>query len=269
MSFRELSSWASRFDLKLSSTALSGDACFERFSHVFTPDEIEPILKEAIGHNTDKVVIRIVETSRFPLPHGRLEFPLDGAVIGPSARPETPFLWRGRLCTPSGKIIPYWIRVCVTAPALAIRAKLDLTAGEVITPGQVEVFESQACPLRPYANDKSENYVGLRAKRGIRRGTALSLSLFEQVPRVLHGSLVPVEAKFGSTRLVFKAVADADGRAGQRISLTNVESHRHFVGTVGNDGTVLVGAVVRKIPDMAPQKEKNHEILRTTSKAEL
>jgi flagella basal body P-ring formation protein FlgA len=69
--------------------------------------------------------------------------------------------------------------------------------------------------------------------------------MVQDAPRIAHGALVSVLVHSGSAQLKLKALANADGRVGQRISLTNLDSHRNFAGTVLDDGTVSVEASIR------------------------
>ena len=84
-------------------------ACFEGAAEVLTEARIlEALTKAAAG---SKAAIGLIEFSRYPVPHGQLEF-------GPP--PETegsqPALWRGRVTYGANRSVPVWARVKLEMP---------------------------------------------------------------------------------------------------------------------------------------------------------
>jgi flagella basal body P-ring formation protein FlgA len=101
-------------------------------------------------------------------------------------------------------------------------------------------MEGLANPLLKQKDEAPSDYAGLCLKRSIPAQTRLSREVVEAPPLVRRGSRVEVEAVAGQTRLKFEAEAHANGRMGDRIELTNLQSGKPFWGVVSGEGSVLI-----------------------------
>jgi flagella basal body P-ring formation protein FlgA len=209
---------------------------------ILTPVDVEPQLRNALGEAGNRANLEIVDLSRFPLPFGQVQFRRDGATPPPLDHPDAPFLWRGTLTGDDGRTYSLWVRLRAWVPVRTVRTKVDLRAGQVISAGDVEECDGSTGPLFAGAVANIDGYRGNVVRRTLRAGTMLQPSMVQAPPRIAHGALVSVLVHSGSAQLTFKALANADGRVGQRISLTNLDSHRNFSGTVLDNGTVAVEA---------------------------
>lgn len=269
ISTQEISLWAAQNHLDLSSADLESEPCFERFSRVLKTEDVEPLLRSALDEGNQQLDLKVIEISRYPLPEGHIQFRRDAATPPPPDRPEAPFLWRGTLTSSDGRVYPFWVRVRVSTSSRAVRAKVDLPIGHVISEGEVEQFETRICPLSSYAPLTVNAFQEHAMRRSVRAGTMLKPSMIEDLPRVSKGTLVTVRVNSGSADLSFKARADINGQVGQRISLTNLDSRRHFSGTVCSDGTVSVDISMGTSRQETRGSENNHGTDHTTSKTDI
>jgi flagella basal body P-ring formation protein FlgA len=211
---------------------------------VLTVADVQPLLREVLAKSGDQLNLKILELSRFPLPPGTLQFRRDGATPPPVDRPDSSFVWRGTFTAEDGRAYSFWVRLQASISSRAVCAKTDLRAGQIISEKDIEECEARICPLSPHVVASMDIYKGRIVRRSLQAGTTLRPTMVQDPPRVVHGTLVSVLVHSGSAQLAFKALANANGRPGQRISLTNLESHRSFVGTVLDDGTVSVEAAI-------------------------
>jgi flagella basal body P-ring formation protein FlgA len=208
-------------------------------AQVLRPRDVETAVRASLADIAPDAEIQIVECSQTPL-SGRIEFPLSGAARVPSFHPERPFLWRGKVISESGSEYPAWARVRLVTKRKVVRTLVDLSAGTVLKPEQMESVEGLANPLLKQKDETPADYAGLCLKRSLPALSRLGKELVEIPPLVRRGSRVEVEAIAGKTRLKFEAEAHANGRMGDRIELTNLHSGRPFWGTVSGPGSVLI-----------------------------
>jgi flagella basal body P-ring formation protein FlgA len=88
-------------------------------------------------------------------------------------------------------------------------------------------------------------------------------------PDIARGNLVLVRVVAGAAHLTLEAQAESDGYAGRSILLTNIESKRHFQGTVQADGTVLVQTSLARLQTAGRDRESNHADPHITSQTDL
>jgi flagella basal body P-ring formation protein FlgA len=208
-------------------------------AQMLRPQDVETAVRASLATLAPDAEIEVVECSQTQV-SGRIEFPLSGAGRPPTFHPERPFLWRGKVISDSGAEYPAWARVRVVTKRKVVRTVADLTAGTVLKPEQLEAMEGLANPLLKQKDEAPSDYAGLCLKRSIPAQTRLSREVVEAPPLVRRGSRVEVEAVAGQTRLKFEAEAHANGRMGDRIELTNLQSGKPFWGVVSGEGSVLI-----------------------------
>jgi hypothetical protein len=111
-------------------------ACFEGASEVLTEARVlEALLRTP--HNP-AATITVIEFSRYPLPHGELEF-------GPSPPADAgqPAIWRGRLNYGVNRSVTVWARVKLEAPPREVE-RGDTVAVEVASGAALLKFEAAA-----------------------------------------------------------------------------------------------------------------------------
>jgi flagella basal body P-ring formation protein FlgA len=208
-------------------------------AQVLRPQDVETAVKASLTEIAPEAEIQVVECSQTAL-SGHIEFPLSGAARPPSFHPERPFLWRGKVISESGSEYPAWARVRLVTKRKVVRTLVDLPAGTVLKPEQMESVEGLANPLLKQKDENPVDYAGLCLKRSLPALSRLGKELVETPPLVRRGSRVEVEAIAGKTRLKFEAEAHANGRMGDRIELMNLRSGKPFWGTVSGPGSVLI-----------------------------
>jgi len=268
ISKREVEQWMARFGLIQPANLQSGGMCFERAAHPPGHGEVEAAIRRSLPAGGD-IRIELVEISKFPVPAGVLEFPLSGAVPPPQTRPADSFLWHGQLRGNSGGTYRCWARVRLIATRQAVRMKVDLGQGKSLDASELEAFSAPACPLSRTKDERIEDYAGLVLKRSLRTGTVLTHAMVMSPPDIARGNLVLVRVVAGGTHLTLEAQAESDGYTGRSILLTNINSKRHFQGTVQADGTVLVQTSLAKLQTASRNRESNHAEPHITSQADL
>ncbi len=111
-------------------------ACFEGVSEVLDLARVS----EALGRtpHDPRVAITVLDFSRYPLPHGALEFGPPPAIDGPQ-----PVIWRGRLNYGLNRSVTVWARVKLEAPPREVE-RGDVVAVEVSSGAARLKFEAPA-----------------------------------------------------------------------------------------------------------------------------
>jgi len=90
-----------------------------------------------------------------------------------------------------------------------------------------------------YPCDEDE-VVGKVLKKNVSAGTVLTNQMLDS-PRVIRrGGLVTIVGQSGTLFVKAKGKAEEPGRLGDRIRVKNLSSGREVVGTVADDGTIVV-----------------------------
>jgi flagella basal body P-ring formation protein FlgA len=203
------------------------------------PSDVVATLKESLAGIAPDAQVEVVECSQTAL-RGRVEFPLTGAGRPPVSHPDSPFLWRGRVLLESGAEYSAWARVRVVVKCKVIRTLVDLPAGAVLKPEQMETVDALGSPFLKQKDKALSDYAGLCLRRALPALTNLSKELVDTPPLVRRGSRVEVEAISGKTRLMFEAEAHTNGRLGDRIQLVNLRSGKLFWGVVSGTGSIVI-----------------------------
>jgi hypothetical protein len=111
-------------------------ACFEGAWEVLSEARVREALAKA--PHDPKTAISVLEFSRYPVPHGELEF---GPPPQTSGRQEA--IWRGRLNYAANRSVPVWARVKLEAPPREVE-RGDLVAVEVHSGAALVKLEAAA-----------------------------------------------------------------------------------------------------------------------------
>jgi flagella basal body P-ring formation protein FlgA len=187
--------------------------------------------------------IEIAETSLYPVPRGRLEFPRETLGRPASAAQKDPVLWRGAVIYDGDRRYSVWARVMVKAPCERLIAVEALKPGQPILPPQVRLEQGECFP----APDKSRQTppaspMGLVPARPIAAGAEIRPEFLVPPNDVDRGDAVSVEVRSGAARLAFTAKAESGGRNGDFIAVRNPSSNRVFRAQVEGKDKVLVQA---------------------------
>ena len=141
-----------------------------------------------------------------------------------------------------------WIVFCFPSIANASQVKM-LVARTTIYPGQAihmgslswKNWRGSKQQLVGYLTEPREA-VGKVARRTLIAGRPIAITDL-RVPNVVgQGQVVTIVFRSAAIQIVGRAVALQGGSAGALVRVRNVDSRRVIIGTVQNDGSVLVGA---------------------------
>jgi flagella basal body P-ring formation protein FlgA len=176
--------------------------------------------------------IELLDFSRWPVPEGPLEFPLEG-LRGDH--------WSGAVRYAGSRRFPVWAKVKVRITAPRAVAAHDLRAGQRLTAADFRLETgSAAADAHPAA---IEQLSGRRLRRDVRAGTAMRAEWTDVPPDVMRGETVRVEVRSGAATLAFDGQAQGSGSAGQTVAVVNPDTRKRFQARVEGPGRVsLQGA---------------------------
>ncbi len=149
--------------------------------------------------------------------------------------------WKGYIIYGSGHHFLIWARVKVRAKLKRVVATDNLVTSKPVRADQVRVETLNGVPDALAPAQSLEQVVGKILLRPVRRGATVSLDDISTAITVRHGSKVDVDVESDGVHLRFEAVAEMDGRLGDRIRLRNLQSSNIFVGEVsGKDQARVV-----------------------------
>jgi flagella basal body P-ring formation protein FlgA len=183
-----------------------------------------------------------VETSRYPVPRGRLEFRREslGSQASPSAR--IPVEWRGNVIYGDNRSFGVWARVLISAPMPRVVAAEALKKGEAIGAGQVRVETADSFPIATDVAQTVDQVVGRASLRPVSPGTEIHLSQLMVPPDVNRGEMVAVEVRSGAAHVAFTGKAESAGRSGETIVIRNLSSNKVFQARVEGKGRAFLDA---------------------------
>jgi flagella basal body P-ring formation protein FlgA len=206
------------------------EVCFERATELLSVEKLMPVLRIALA--VDGAAIEILDFSRLGVPRGALEFTRAG--LTPAG------LWRGHLMYSAGRSVPVWAKVHVTVEQTWIESAEVLPAGKPIDTAQVVVRKGPRFPFGKQPLDSAGLAVGRAPVRIIHLGEPLYASMLVAPREVERGDHVTVEVSSGAARLVFDALAESPGRAGESILVRNPENGHCFKVRVEARGKVSI-----------------------------
>lgn len=214
------------------------DSCVER--------RVAPLTREAVAAainaslNQPGAVVEIVDFSRFPVPSGKLDFPL-GTLTTPSPlNTGKPVLWRGTLTYDTRSTLSVWARVRIRVTQQRIVAAEDLKPGREIVAAQVRLVAVEDFPSKDPGLASINAALGQVPRRWIRAGEVLRPNLLAKTPDVKRGDRVQVQVESGSARIIVQALAESNGVAGEPVVVKNLINGNRFRAKVQAKGKVLV-----------------------------
>jgi flagella basal body P-ring formation protein FlgA len=219
-----------------------GRLCVERETVLLTEEVVIAALRAALDSD---VQMELVDFSNRPVPRGDLAFKRNGLAIPPSATPQTPALWRGKIVYGDRRSVPVWARVRLSKQTQQVVAVRDLRAGEALGATDLMVETAEIFPREESALDRIEDAVGASLRRSVQSGDPIYASLLRLPNDVDRGQVVSIEVASGSAVLRFDARAETAGRQGDRILVENPITRKRFSATVTGRGTAMVDASPR------------------------
>ena len=239
--------------------------CFQRAMRDLDQHKLLELLDRVLGIPAAR--IDLVDFSRYPAPVGDLVFPRSGLALSLSPRND-PLLWRGYVIYGGGHHFPVWARVKLHATLNRVVATDNLATNATVRADQVRVELLDGVPDALAPAQSLDEVVGKRLLRPVRRGATVSLDDISTAITVRRGDKVDVDCESPGMHLRFAAVAETDGRHGDRIRLRNLQSNNIFEAEVSgkdqarvllNDETDHSSASVRTTGDSCNGSEKEAE----------
>lgn len=116
----------------------------------------------------------------------------------------------------------------------------SIRRGQVLTAADVRSVEQVAQRLPRDFVSAGEDISGKRVLRSVGQGSVLRSSWLDEPALVTRGEMVRVRLAAGALRIEARGRARDEGRAGDSIRVTNLDSNRELVGRIGRDGVVHV-----------------------------
>jgi flagella basal body P-ring formation protein FlgA len=233
----ELTALAQRYSIALDAPE---DICFEYPMEALDRGRLMESLRESL--QAPDARIEIAESSLYPVPKGRLDFPRETLGKPSSAVQKDPVLWRGSVIYGGDHRFTVWAKVWIKAPCQRNIAVEALKAGQSIDARQVrtETGECFPAPEKSGHSPAASSLVGMVALRAIAAGAEIKPELVAPPNDVNRGDSVHVEVRSGAAHIAFTAKAETSGRSGDLISLRNPSSNRTFRARVqGKDQAVV------------------------------
>jgi flagella basal body P-ring formation protein FlgA len=210
------------------------EICVERATEKLTHESLEAALHTAVG--SSQATIELLDWSRYPVPHGEIQFPPGGR----SPLGDREVLWRGYVRYGSTRRFAIWARVRVSVHQQRVVARVGLAAGKSIRPEQLSLEEVEASPFGARPEESLDTVVGHLARRSLAAGTPILRSLLEAPLEIHSGDSVTVEVSNGLARLSFDARAEAGGRRGDLIPVRNPATGKSLRARVEGAGKVSI-----------------------------
>ncbi len=186
-----------------------------------------------------EALVELVEYSKYPAPHGAIEFPL--ADLARPSTFRTPVIWKGAVRYGDGRKFAIWARVRITASVECVVAAQTLSAHRPIEAAQLKREKYTGFPLFDRPLTDTAQAAGFVPRRTIPAGSPILPGVLDPPFDVLRGSSVEVEVASGEAFLKLDGRAEADGRRGQMIPVLNPASGKRFQARIESPGKVVVG----------------------------
>lgn len=233
----DLLALAKRYSLAIDT---SEDICFEWRMGELDRDRVLEAMRAALPFPNLK--LEIVETSRYPIPPGRIEFRRESLGSPASTSGRTPVQWRGNVIYGKDQRFGVWARVLVSASMPRIVASGAIKRGDLIRADQLRVEAVEAFPAFGDLARTPDKVIGRAPLRDLADGAEIHLNQLTSPPDISRGEIVDVEVRSGATRLALTGKAESAGRNGERIAIRNLSSNRVFQARVSGKGKAVVEA---------------------------
>jgi flagella basal body P-ring formation protein FlgA len=232
----ELASLAEQYSIRLDPPE---EVCFEWRMEPLDRGRILAAMRESLANPEAR--IEITETSSYPVPHGRLEFPRETLGRPASAAQENPVLWRGEVVYSGDQRYAVWAKVRVKVACQRMIALEALKPRQPVEPRQVRVEPGECFPPPDgVGRMPSVSLSGMVPFRAIAAGSEIRPEFLTLPYDVNRGDTVHVEVTSGAARLAFAAKAESGGRAGDFIAVRNPSSNKIFQARIQDKGRVVV-----------------------------
>jgi flagella basal body P-ring formation protein FlgA len=233
--FPELHRLALQYNVDLPAGA---QACIERLMETLHPEPVIEAMRKAL--DDPAAHIEILELSKFPVPHGDLEFDRSTLPVGTDA----PVVWRGVVRYAGGRKFGVWASVKLRVQGMRVVAAENLAAGKPIQAGQVKLAPAEVYPMPRTAALTLEGVIGNSVRIPVAAGGIIAPGMLDAPKEVERGDVVQVEVQSGAALLKLEATADSAGRHGEPIRVHTLVNGRSFSARVAGKDRVVVATGV-------------------------
>ncbi len=212
--------------------------CVERRMVTLEPEKLLGAMRAAL--DIPDARFEIVETSRYPVPEGRIEFRRESLRRPALLTARTPVEWRGNIIYDRNRRFSIWARVIITATVDRVVAAQGLPGGEPVAASQVRMESTEMFPVDDDVAQSPDQVVGRIPWRTIPAGRELHLSQTAAPLEVRRGDSVEVEVESGATRLSITGRAESAGRLGDVIPIRNLSSNKIFQARIAARGKARI-----------------------------
>src|SRR5205085_2472986 len=199
--------------------------CFERKLTPLTKEQVMTALRASLPQAAE---LELLEFSHVRIPEGTLEFSRSGLPPARQDSAREPVIWRGSVKYAAAQSMPVWAKARVWISRRSVVAVQDLQAGKRIGAEQIRMGNIDSGPYSQGEALGTEQAVGLALRRAVRAGQPITRSALEMPLLVERGETVGLEVRVGGAFLKSRVRAEGSGRAGDTISVRNIESGKSF-----------------------------------------
>ncbi len=188
-------------------------------------------LLAAMRAGLPQAAIELVDFSRWPVPEGRIEFPLAGLHQD---------YWRGDVVYGGNLRLGVWAKVKVRVTVRRVVAARELPARRLIEASAIRLETLDAAPSPERYADSLATVIGKLPRRTVAAGGSIRADWLDDPPLVARGDTVEVEVRSGAALLRLDGRALADGARGQAIPVLNPATGKRFRARIEAPGHVLM-----------------------------
>jgi len=211
-------------------------ACIERVMETLRPENVIDAMRKAL--DDPQAHIDILELSRFPIPHGDLEFDRSNLPVGTDGA----VVWRGVVRYAGGRKFGVWASVKLRVQGYRVVATENLSAGKPVQGAQVKLEPAAVYPVPRTAPLTLDTVIGSNMRVPVLAGGVIAPGMIDAPKEVERGDVVQVEVQSGAALLKLEATADTAGRHGEPIKVHTLANGRSFSARVAGKDRVVVAA---------------------------
>jgi len=214
----------------------AAELCFEIPMAPLTVERAAAAMRTVLPSNAS---VHVLELTAGNFPEGRIVFAI-AELEPPNAQSGGVQMWRGHIVYAGTREFGIWARVQVKAVYRVVVATRDLVAGTAITPDSVRVEERTGPIERERPAGMLEEVEGRIARRAVKAGAFVPVSVLAEAPAVRRGDRVVVAVECGRAHLNFEAIATTDARTGEMVELKNPLNGKLFRARLEAGGRALI-----------------------------
>ena len=193
---------------------LPDSICVVRVTAKLAAADAAEAIRQSLPPDAKLDILRVPD---WPVPAGRLEFPLHGLrATGEGGL----YHWRGRLVPHAGGRswpVPVTVRIRLVRPVLV--AGRDVEPGAELSEADLKTEKREVAVPPPGAAPEPGFFVGWTARRRLEAGKPVSTYALQPPPAAKAGQRVVLTAEAGAARVTMEAKALTGGRVGDRLLL--------------------------------------------------